>query len=176
VRKAVRDGRISLDARGRIDSDAADAAWAANTDPARGGRPDQRAVAALVRGRHEDLVAETAPPEATIRGVAGAMPPGMTLNDARMLREWNQAQLIQQQRLKDAGVLVEASKVEDAAFTAARTARDLLMAIPDRVDATFAAITDPAEIHRRLTEELRTICDEFARLLLQDPDAEEVAS
>ena len=51
--------------------------------------------------------------------------------------------------------LVESSLVKRQAFTAARTVRDSLGNIPDRVANQFAAETDPVEIHRVLTNEIR---------------------
>ena len=50
---------------------------------------------------------------------------------------------------------VESSLVKRQAFTAARTVRDSLGNIPDRVANQFAAETDPVEIHRVLTDEIR---------------------
>ena len=119
------------------------------------------------------------PPPAVLAAAASgaeALPEGMTYNDARALKEWNQAMTLDLKRRLLEGKLVEAEKVEDAAFRAARTARDTLMAIPDRLDAELAAISDAAEVHRRLAEEIRHVCDELARGMRQDPDAEEPAA
>lgn len=173
VSKAVRDGRIKLDARGKLNPAAADAAWAANTDPNRGGKAGATPPPDPAPPPPTAAAGELAPPGDV---EPGEMPAGMTLNAARMLREWNQAMKISQERRKEAGELVEAADVEDAAFRASRTVRDLLMAVPDRVDADFASITDPTEIHRKLSAELRKICDDFSRLLMQDEESEEAAS
>lgn len=174
VRKAVRDRRIFLNRDGLIDREAADAAWRANTDP---GKPSSTAM----RTPGEPIVhGPAAPPapaalEAAASG-ADSLPEGMTYADARALKEWNQAMTLDLKRRLLEGKLVEVEKVEDAAFRAARTARDTLMAIPDRLDAELAAISDAAEVHRRLAEEIRHVCDELARGMRQDPDAEEPAA
>ena len=51
--------------------------------------------------------------------------------------------------------LVESSLVKRQAFTAARTVRDALGNIPDRVSNQYAAETDPVVIHENLTIEIR---------------------
>lgn len=171
VSKAIRDGRIRLDERGRLDPVAADAAWRANTDP---GRPGSNSAAA------SDAPGDppTPSPAALAAAAAGAttLPEGMTYAEARALREWNQALMVDLQRRQLDGKLVEIAKVDDAAFRAARTVRDLLMALPDRLDAELAATNDPNEVHRRLEDELRRICDELSLGLRQDPDVEDLAS
>jgi len=170
VRKAIRDGRIRLDASGRINPVAADAAWLANTDPGRSPAP----AAALGSAPPLELPADEA-------GATGGpsqitLPDGMTYHEARALREWNQARMVDLQRRRLEGELVEVKKVEDAAFRAARTARDLLMALPDQLDAELAAMTDPAEVRERLARELRQVAEELASGLHQDPDVEDLAS
>lgn len=174
VRKAIRDGRIFLDRAGLIDRAKADAAWRANTDP---GKPSSTAM----RTPGEPVVhgpAAPPPPAAFDAAASGVdtLPEGMTYADARALKEWNQARTLDLKRRQLEGKLIEVEKVEDAAFRAARTARDTLMAIPDRLDAELAAISDAAEVHRRLAEEIRRVCDELARGMRQDPDAEEPAA
>jgi len=51
--------------------------------------------------------------------------------------------------------LVEASRVELEAFSAARAVRDSLGNIPDRVSNQLAAETDSVVIHQLLTKEIR---------------------
>jgi len=51
--------------------------------------------------------------------------------------------------------LCEVSSVEREAFSLARSVRDALNSIPDRVANQFAAETDPVVIHQALSEELR---------------------
>jgi hypothetical protein len=51
--------------------------------------------------------------------------------------------------------LVEASRVELEAFSAARAVRDALGNIPDRVSNQLAAETDPVAIHQLLAKEIR---------------------
>ena len=51
--------------------------------------------------------------------------------------------------------LCEAEKVRREAFSLARSVRDAVNTIPDRVANQFAAETDPVVIHQALAEELR---------------------
>jgi 16S rRNA U1498 N3-methylase RsmE len=60
------------------------------------------------------------------------------------------------------GALVSADEVRLGAFNMARKARDQLIALPERVSATLAAIDDPVEVGRILDEEIERICQEIA--------------
>jgi len=55
--------------------------------------------------------------------------------------------------------LVEASRVEREAFTVARSVRDALNTIPDRVSNQLAAESDPVIIHQYLSEEIRKVLE-----------------
>lgn len=52
------------------------------------------------------------------------------------------------------GLLVNAESVKAAAFKLARSTRDGVLNIPDRVAAEFAGMTSPHAIHSRLVEEI----------------------
>jgi phage terminase Nu1 subunit (DNA packaging protein) len=54
------------------------------------------------------------------------------------------------------GELVEAAAVERDEFTIARTVRDAILGVPDRVAAAIAAATKTDEVHQILSEELRS--------------------
>ena len=54
------------------------------------------------------------------------------------------------------GKLVDVSKMEVDAFTAARVARDKLLAIPDRVAPILVGITDIHELKEVLRKEIIT--------------------
>ena len=69
------------------------------------------------------------------------------------------------------GSVVRSDDVRLAAFKAARHARDLLLAMPDRLAPLIAATTDPAEVHRLLVAEINRACDELKRpLIVRGPD------
>ena len=50
-------------------------------------------------------------------------------------------------------------------------ARDMLMAVPDRVAPLVVGQTDAHEIHRILADEMRRIAAEVAKMRLPDPEA-----
>lgn len=53
------------------------------------------------------------------------------------------------------GTLVDVAAVEREQFEAARTVRDSILNVPDRIAAELAAETDEARVHARLETELR---------------------
>ena len=77
------------------------------------------------------------------------------INESRAKSEHFRAELARIDLEVKEEELVESSLVKRQAFTAARTVRDSLGNIPDRVANQFAAETDPVEIHRVLTDEIR---------------------
>ena len=60
------------------------------------------------------------------------------------------------------GKLVNREEVTVAAFTAARTIRDSLLNIPDRVAAMLAAESDSVRTHQLLTDEIRKALGELS--------------
>ena len=78
-----------------------------------------------------------------------------TFNESRAKSEHFRAELARLDLEVKEEQLVEASRVERAAFTLARSVRDALGNIPDRVSNQLAAESDPVVIHQTLTEELR---------------------
>jgi len=60
------------------------------------------------------------------------------------------------------GGLLDADEVRTAAYTCARCARDLLLAIPSRVAPVVAGLTDVAECHRVLEAEVSRALDELS--------------
>jgi hypothetical protein len=138
VLKAVRTGRIRLDADGRIDPVEADASWQRNTDPSR-----QRARSAQK------------PARATSTGHSD-------YHASRAVREAYMAKLAQLEYEAKSGKLIDAEESRRAAFEDNRRVRDLLLALPDRTAALLAGISDAAECHRLLTTEIRRACEELS--------------
>lgn len=58
-----------------------------------------------------------------------------------------------------AATLLDAKRVHRAQFEIARTIRDGIMAVPDRVSAELAGITDAFEINQILTREIRQVLE-----------------
>jgi hypothetical protein len=64
--------------------------------------------------------------------------------------------------------LVSATEVRLAAFTLSRRARDQLLTIPDRLAAQVSGLTDPAEIHKLMFEEIYRVCQELSKPVIED--------
>ena len=78
-----------------------------------------------------------------------------SFNESRAKSEFFRAEMARLDLEEKEDLLCEANKVKTAAFTLARSVRDALDSIPDRVANQFAAETDSVVIHQTLQEELR---------------------
>jgi hypothetical protein len=156
VRKAIKNGRISI-VNGKIDADLADAQWRANTDETKPGNS--------VSGTPGLRRPPEAPPVPTLGSGGQALPRTAGYAAARAVRETYEARLRELDYKVRTGELVSVDEVRVAAFNTNRRARDLLLAIPDRVSAVLAGLTDAAEIHKVLSDEFRRVCDELSQPL-----------
>lgn len=141
VRKAIKTGRITLQDDGTIDPDAARAAWAGTTDPARtrvrGTKPAPMPAAVV---ETEDDAREAINLIARVLQEEGA--PELRTIDFDAART---AETILKARERDLrmqvarGKLVDAERVGKVAFDVARRARDAWMNWPSRVAPLIAA-------------------------------------
>lgn len=146
VQKALKEGRIHKTADGKIDPVAADREWEQNTNPT--------------------MRRQAASTEATSSKNGSSNAPGITvppLAQSRAIREAYQARLARLDYEERTGTLVSKEKVREAAFQRARTLRDRLLALPDRLASELAAITDPRELREVLDAELRQVVKELSR-------------
>jgi pyruvate/2-oxoglutarate dehydrogenase complex dihydrolipoamide acyltransferase (E2) component len=139
VQKAIHSGRITANADGLIDSDRADAEWAAKT------RPGQRR-------------ARPAPPAMREQAEAPGAG-GLDYFRARAIRESYLARLAKIEFEEKTAKLVSRDEVQVAAFTRGRVVRDNLLNIADRLAATLAAESDVDKVHRLLSDEIRMALD-----------------
>lgn len=157
VYAAVRSGRIAgaVLPNGKIDADRADQLWADNTHPSSGysGHIEKR-------GRKTPNLDEVREKASAVGIDPNAPPP---LAESKTLQAAYQARLAQIEYEEKSGKLVDADEVKKAAFKAARVTRDAILAIPDRVAAQFAGMTDPFTIHSTLTAELRGAIEEITK-------------
>lgn len=162
VNLAVKAGRIPT-VDGKIDPIVADAAWTQNTDQSKPrnsvtGDPKHRR-------RRGEPPAPASSAGTTTSGAStegGAPPAGPSYVQSRALREAFMARLTKLEYEEKLGKLVSADEVRVATFNAARKARDMLLALPDRLSPILAAIEDPREVHQLLATELRLVCEEIA--------------
>jgi hypothetical protein len=151
VQKAIKSGRIPVTDGKKVDPDAADSAWAANTDESKprnsvSGTPKLSVV-----------------PPVPAPGGASSHLVATGYQASRAMHENYRARTARLEYERLTGALVSAEEVKVVAFNAARRAREALLAIADRQAPVLAAITDPAEIHRILTAEIRQVLEGLAR-------------
>ena len=127
VRRAIEDKRITTMPDGQIDPEIADREWDTNTDD---------------RFR----------PKTSGSGTES----GISYQKSRANKELFEALLKKLEYEERSGKLVDISKMEVDAFTAARVARDKLLAIPDRVAPILVGITDIHELKEVLRKEIIT--------------------
>lgn len=141
VYKAIESGRIvaGVAPDGRIDPLLADKLWRENTDPSRGGRQERESIsmAEALEIFHQC-------------GERGEVPP-IHVSRAALLHF--RTELLRLELGEKKGELVEAAKVEAQAFKAARNCRDAVLAIPDRLSAELAGISDVATVRAKLRRE-----------------------
>jgi phage terminase Nu1 subunit (DNA packaging protein) len=94
--------------------------------------------------------------------VAGSEQEIPSFNESRAKSEHFRAQLARLDLEIKEEKLCEVDKVEREAFSLARSVRDAVNSIPDRVSNQFAAETDPVVIHQTLSEELRKALERLA--------------
>jgi hypothetical protein len=179
VLKAIQSGRlvksIAHDPAGKpkiADPELADREWAANTDQAKplnriSGEPKRRKETATAAYEPRQGAAPPAPTPQPSAPPASAEPGGSsgpTYAQSRAIREAYQARLAKLDYEEKAGKLLPADAVRVAMFNAGRKARDMLMALPDRIAPLVVGNPDQHEVHRLLTDEVRRVCAEIANV------------
>lgn len=161
VQRAIRDGRIrsaTRDGRGwwKIDANAADQEWDANTHPAKQ-RPAETSVPNAFRPKNQGgLFPEI---EADAEGAKlppnnGRGPISANMQKAQALKLVYSARLQQLIYEEKIGVLVKADQVTLQAFTTARAVRDALNRIPERIAGALAGLDSEVECRNMLRNEI----------------------
>lgn len=132
VQRAIKDGRITTTADGKIDPVEADAQWDKNTNA----RKSRAKVAKTKRD---------------------------ALTIAQTRRELASAEIREMELARLRGDLISASEVRASTFNLARTTRDRLLGIPDRIAALLASESNPAKCHEILTGEIRAAIEAIAK-------------
>ncbi len=80
---------------------------------------------------------------------------GFTLSQAQTRVNLQRETKLELENLRTRGLLIDAARERRSDFECARTVRDSMLNLPDRLHAELAAETDPARVHARLDEEIR---------------------
>lgn len=153
VLKAIKTGRISVlrtgdKGRPKIDPVVADIQWDANTDPDQSLRANAGRCVAFGG-------AEKAP---------GGKEEGGRYWEAKTSREEIELARARLALEKDSGLLVDRDGVRRAGYEDGRQLRDMVLAVPSRLAAELAAMTDARLVEARMTDELRKMLADLSRL------------
>lgn len=147
MRKGVKSGRLSRSIRrGKVvDAELAAREWKAGATkpPNKGGA----AVAPAPEG--------APPPQSPPAAGETPAPVGGTLVSAQLQVARARATQIRILNRQRSGRLIDAEVARREAYESARSIRDAVLAVPDRVAAELAAESDAGRVHARLREELR---------------------
>ncbi|MFJ4055964.1 terminase small subunit [Pseudomonas sp. NPDC089743] len=162
VSKLASQDRLVLTGDGKVDVEATEALLAESADPSK----------AAVAARHEenrverDVRSHLQPIGDTLAVQPPVQPPGKgpDFQKARAHREYFLAQLAEAEFNKVQGNLVERKAVEDAAFAAGRTLRDLVFGLAPQLAAELTGMSDSWEVEKRLTGAFRRVFDDAAKM------------
>lgn len=170
VQKAVETNRISTvtDEKGRtkIDPEVADIQWSRNTDGDQSMRANSARLAAGATMGNETPSGSATVSTAGAQSEDGAN--GSRYWDAKTRREIAAAEKEELQLEELRGNLVSRAEVRRAGLQAGRLLRDMIMSVPTKVAGELAALTDTAEVERRLREELRKPLEQIERIALAE--------
>jgi len=169
VSKLASQDRLVLTEGRKVDVDATEALLAESADPSK----------AAVTARHEesridrDVRSQLLPVSDTPAAQPAVQQPGKGLDfqKARAHREFYLAQLAEAEFNKVQGNLVERKSVEDAAFTAGRTLRDLVFGLAPQLAAELTGMNDSWEIEKHLNGAFRQVFEDAAKM--SDADLEQ---
>lgn len=145
ISQLATSGRLVLTPSGRIVVEDSDKALAASIDPSK-----QRAQ----KPKPEQSIPGAAPSERQREDDLPAVRGRVSEAEARTLNYLERAKLQKLTRERLEGKLLDADQTKDQVFTRFRAARDAMLAIPARISAELAAMTDAFEVQRKLTLEI----------------------
>jgi hypothetical protein len=143
---------------GKVDPAAADAALAAQREPA---RTPRRAGKPRVKssGETPERTRDSRALEPLSLPQVGDL--STLLLRTRIKSEVERGRLLELKAKVEAGKYVDADEVKVAAFNRARIVRDELLSIPDQLAAVLAAETDARKVHVLLAAEVRQALEEL---------------
>ena len=169
VSKLANQDRLVLTEDGKVELEATEALLAESADPSKAAvtaRHQQDRIQRGVRSQLSPVVEPTftAAPQPAI-SPASKLP---DFQKARAHREFYLAQLAEAEFYKVQGSQVQLEAVKTGAFNAGRLLRDQLLGMPPQLAPELAAMTDPWEIERRLTDAIRASLEDAERMSTAD--------
>lgn len=173
VLAAIKTGRITRRRDGKIDSAKADRQWSERTDhskprnsvvgdPRHRRRPEDPSTPMGMSGRARRAV----PPPGNGHGnghQTDIEDPLSPYAKHRGEREQYAALMAKLEYEREAGLVADVEDIKQAAYSAARGARDLLLTLPARLSPLLAAMTTDAEVYEALEKALREVADQISK-------------
>ena len=159
VHKAIKSGRIPVEADGTIDPSKANAAWERNTSPAQQRKPVPVKPAPDKPSPPPVRQATQRPAEPEAGSSTAGVP---NYQMSRAVRETYNAKLTRLDYEERTGKLLNADDVAKEAFAIAHRVRDRLLNIPSRMASVLASETDSKAIELLLSQELRIALEELS--------------
>lgn len=171
VSKLGKAGRLVLSDCGKlVDAEATDMLLAETADPSKAGVAERHQQDRI--DKHVgDLVkpaAPTTPASPSQPKDKGTTVDGHNFQNARAKREHFLAALAENEFRLSQGQLAVVDDIRRAGYSTARMLRDLLLGMPRQIAAELAAVNDPWELERKLTEELRRVLADAERISASD--------
>lgn len=166
VQKAIEANRISVNANGKIDSDAADRAWEANTDasriavnvldtaPVQPSAPVQQSIPLMPAPASNVQESSPSADKSEPDEVTGSDRVAIEYREHRSTRERYSSLKQQLEYEQLVGSLINVEEAKRIAYTSFRGLRDAVMNVAPRIKDQLAAITDPHEVEQILDREL----------------------
>lgn len=154
----------------QVNVDATIALIRATADPTKAAVAARHQEARVLRDVTSQLspLVESTPNMAAPQPVIGPAGKQPDFQKARAHREYYLAQLAEAEFHKVQGSQVELDAVKTGAFNAGRLLRDQLLSMPPQLAPELAAMTDPWEIERRLTDAIRASLEDAERMSSAD--------
>ena len=184
VHKAIKAGRVTV--AGRTDTPAArplvewpkvEQDWNRNSDAMKrthvggSGKSERRkeyagnGPAVAPRATRAEVLGEVSSSGMGGDDGGGPVAPGVSGPSLAQSRAIREAYLARQAKLdyeKSVGKVIDADQVKVQAFKSARSAREALLTLPDRLAPILASCTDVQEVHRLLLEDIERTCKKIA--------------
>ena len=171
VRKAIKAGRVTVaaenDRNGRplLEWPACMTQWGQNTDASKrthsGSQGSPRRVGDEAGAM--PVMPKGGTPVVVDREGNVVIHDGMTLTEAKTAQAIYTARQARLDYEQSVGRMIEADQVKARAFKMARSARDALLTMPDRLAPILASSTDVLEVHRLLLEDIERTCQRLAQ-------------
>ncbi|MFJ3448044.1 terminase small subunit [Pseudomonas sichuanensis] len=162
VSKLDSQGRLVMTDDGKVDVEATEALLAETADPSKA------AVAARHEAKRTERDASSEPQLADDTPSVGQLPSlsgaERSFQRSKAHREYFLAQQEEANFYKMQGSLVERQAVEDAAFAAGRTLRDLVLGLAPQLAAELTGMSDSWEIEKHLAGAFRRVFDDAAKM------------